>query len=82
MTDQQMRGPAQYDDGKCLICVRPGHPGAELIEGQWRGRKVWLCPQHHEFVELKMRRDGLSQDAAIDQITKSVMDALFSDGEQ
>ncbi|KAA9394169.1 hypothetical protein FCK90_08620 [Kocuria coralli] len=66
-----------YDDVKCFICVKEGEPGAELVEGRWHGKKIWLCPDHHRIVTTKMRRDAMTEDQALDAITNSVMKALF-----
>lgn len=83
MNDAQQDAGAKgrYDTGTCFICTTPEVPQAPLVTGQWHGQRIWLCPRDRQAVDERMRVDGISEDQALDRITKSVMTALFPDWE-
>ncbi|WP_327062807.1 hypothetical protein OG312_11075 [Kocuria rhizophila] len=65
-----------FDDGRCLVCVAPGRPGAELEMRDWHGRRVGLCRPHADLVRERAARNGCTEDEALDHIIDTVTEAL------
>lgn len=65
-----------FDDGRCLVCVAPGRPGAELEMRDWHGQRVGLCRPHADLVRDRSVRDGCTETQALDHIIDTVTEAL------
>lgn len=76
---QNAGATGRYDNGTCFICTTPEGAQSPLVAGQWHGQRIWLCRRDRQAVDERMRAEGISEDQALDRITKSVMTALFPD---